>query len=610
MLTLCKTALIIKRFTIYRWGRRKDKMAAAKTKRINIKLLLRLWKYLGRYKKGLFFAIFLSVLSNTLSLLGPMLSGLAIDEVTAGTGAVNFSKVFFYCGLMIGFYVLSSALSYTLSTVMINITQKVVVAMRRDIFNKMAELPVPWFDNFQAGDIISRFSYDIDTIAASLSSDTVQIFSSVITVVGSFILMLLISPKLLIIFIVTIPVSILTTRAIASKVRPLFRRRSEKLGEMNGYAEEMIGGHKTIKAYGTEESVIKRFNKKNDEASEAYYRAEYYGTLSGPSMNFINNISISLVSLFGVLLYLTGGITLGNVSSFTLYSRKFSGPINEFANILNEFQSSFAAAERVFKIMDEKPEPADKDGAAVLPETTGRVSMENVTFSYKPGNPVLKDVSFEAPAGKTIAIVGPTGGGKTTLINLLMRFYEPESGMICIDGRDIRDMTRKSLRLSYSMVLQDTWLFYGSVYDNIAYSKEGATAAEVEAAAKAAKIDGFIATLPGGYNSIIDEEGMNISKGQKQLITIARAMLSDAKMLILDEATSNVDTRTERLIQGAMLELMKGKTCFVIAHRLSTIVNADIIFVVKNGQIIEKGTHAELINRNSYYSELYMAQFE
>ena len=585
-------------------------MAASKNKRNNITIMLRLWKYLGRYKNGLFFAIFLSVLSNTLALLGPMLSGLAIDEVTAGKGAVDFSKVFFYCGLMAGFYVVSSALSYALSVIMINITQKVVVSLRRDVFNKMADLSVSWFDNVQAGDIISRFSYDIDTIAASLSSDTVQIFSSIITVVGSFILMLLISPNLLIIFVVTIPVLVIITRAIALKVRPLFKRRSEKLGEMNGYAEEIIAGHKTVKAYGAEESVIKQFNDKNAEASDAYYSAEYYGTLSGPSMNFINNICISLVSLFGVLLFLRGGITLGNVSAFTLYSRKFSGPINEFANILSEFQSSFAAAERVFKIIDEMPEPADKAGAAELPETKGEVSMEQVNFSYKPGRQVLKDVSFEAPGGKTIAIVGPTGGGKTTLINLLMRFYEPESGRICIDGRDIRDITRKSLRLAYSMVLQDTWLFCGSVYDNIAYSKEGATAAEVETAAKAAKIDGFIATLPEGYNSIIDEEGMNISKGQKQLITIARAMLSDAKMLILDEATSNVDTRTERLIQGAMLELMKGKTCFVIAHRLSTIVNADIILVVKDGQIIERGTHVELIRRNSYYSQLYKAQFE
>lgn len=578
-------------------------------KRDNKTILIRLWKYLSQHKRKLLFAITLSIASNLFSLLGPMLSGRAIDALI-GPGQVDFYSIFLYAGLMAGFYVLSSIFAYALSKLMISVSQSVVVTLRRDLFNKIADLPVSYFDNVQTGDILSRISYDIDTIASSLSTDCIQIFASIVTVVGSFILMLTISPILVLVFVVTIPVSILTTRYLSKRVRPLFRDRSKKLGEMNGYAEEIITGHKTIKAYHAEKSIISEFEEKNRLAAEAYYRADYYGTMAGPTMNFINNISIVLVSIFGVLLYLYNFITIGNISSFTLYSRKFSGPINEFANILAELQSSLSAAERVFKIIDEDSEKADKENAFALGIAEGNVRMEDVNFSYVEGKPVLNDISFEALKGKTIAIVGPTGCGKTTIISLLMRFYDHSSGSITIDDHDIFDLTRQSVRKAYSMVLQDTWLFSGTIYDNIAYAKSSAIMDEVQAVAKAAHIDSYISALPDGYNTILDEEGMNISKGQKQLITIARAMLVDANMLILDEATSNVDTRTELNIRQAMLQLMENKTCFVIAHRLSTIINADLILVMNSGHIVEQGRHNDLLQRKGYYSELFHAQFE
>lgn len=577
-------------------------------KRDNKAILLRLWKYLSRFKVKIIIAIFISIASNLFGLLGPLLAGNAIDAMV-GVGQVEFEKVFLYAGLMAGFFILSSIFTYILSRLMISVAQGVVVALRRDFFNKMTELPVSYFDNMQTGDIISRVSYDIDTVASSLSTDIVQIFASIITVVGSFILMLIISPLLVLVFVVTIPVSIFMTRYLAKRVRPLFRQRAQKLGEMNGYAEEIITGHKTIKAYNAEKNVIDLFSNRNEEAVKAYYKADYYGTMVGPTMNFINNISIALVSLLGVVFYLFGMMTIGNISSFTMYSRKFAGPINEFANILSELQSSLSAAERVFKVIDEPAEKADVLNAQNLDNVAGNVGMEKVNFSYVEGKPVLKDIDFHASKGKTVAIVGATGCGKTTLISLLMRFYDPSAGIITIDDNDVLQLTRQSVRKAYSMVLQDTWLFSGTVYENIAYAKPDAGREEIERVAKAARISEFISALPLGYDTIIDEEGMNISKGQKQLITIARAMLVGANMLILDEATSNVDTRTELDIRQAMLELMFDKTCFVIAHRLSTIVSADLILVMDAGQIVEQGKHEELLASKGFYYNLFNAQF-
>ena len=574
------------------------------------KVLLRLWTYLYAHKWMSLGAVLLTVGSNLLALLGPMLSGRAIDAIGVEPGQADFPTIFLYCGLMVAFYAVSSLLSYILSILMIQLSQKIVYQMRQQVFNRLTELPVGYFDTHQTGDIVSRISYDIDTVNASLSNDLVQIAASVITVVGSFLMMVLISPVLVLVFAVTIPMSILFTRYMTRKVRPLFHMRSVRLGELNGFVEENITGQKTTKAYHQEETMISRFDEKNKAAVDSYYNADYYGGMTGPSVNFINNLSLAFVSIFGAILYLWGHLSIGDLSSFVLYSRRFSGPINEAANILSELQSACAAAERVFRLIDEEPEPADAPGAVEAVHVRGDVAMDHVHFGYDPDKTIIHDLSLHAPPGGLTAIVGPTGAGKTTLINLLMRFYDPQSGSITLDGRDIRQITRKSLRLSYAMVLQDTWLFTGTIFDNLAYGKKDAKLEDVQAAAKAARIHRYIMSLPQGYDTVLDESGMNISQGQKQLLTIARAMLLDAKMLILDEATSNVDTRTELQIQAAMRELMKDKTCFVIAHRLSTIQNADNILVVRDGDIVEQGTHRQLMERGGFYASLYNSQFQ
>ena len=580
-----------------------------KTRMKKTAILSRLLPYLLRYKMLLITCILLSIGGNLLALAGPYVSGLAVDAMELGTGRVDFSSVGFYSVLMVLLYIASAVLSYALTRLMIVISRRVVNTMRRDVFNKLTELPVGYFDTNQTGDILSRISYDIDTINTSLSNDIVQVFASVVTVVGALAMMLAISPVLVLVFVVTVPLSFLLTKKITGFTRPLFRKRSAKLGELNGFVEEMISGQKTLRAYSQEEHTIEKLDRQNDETVEAYYKADYYGSLVGPSVNFVNNLSLSLVSFFGAILYLGGAISIGNISSFVLYSRKFSGPINEVANIVGELQSAFSAAERVFRLLDEPPEPADTANAVDLRAVGGEVELAHVNFGYTPDRQIIKDLSLHVPKGALIAIVGPTGAGKTTIINLLMRFYDVDSGEIRLDGRPVRDLTRRSLRLNYSMVLQDTWLFSGTVFENIAYGSETATRADVERVCRACGIHEYIMTLPEGYDTVLDDDGSNISKGQKQLMTIARAMLLDASLLILDEATSNVDTRTEQRIQKAMRTLMADKTCFVIAHRLSTIRNADMILVVRDGEIVERGTHDSLMAQDSFYKQLYNAQF-
>ncbi len=588
----------------------KEKMQAQFTKGKGEKrhILLRLGRYLWQFKGWLFLAILLSISSNLLSLAGPMYSGYAVDAMV-GKGQVNMERVIYCCEIMIVLYLVSAALAYILNLVMLQITKRIVSTMRSNIFDRLMRLPVSFFDTHAAGDIISRITYDVDTINTSLSNDVVSLAASFITVIGSLVMMLLISPPLVLIFVVTVPLTIFFIKKLTGLTRPLFRARSGKLGELNGFIEEMLAGQKSLKAYHQEVNTIGKFQAKNEEAVDAYYRADYMGSMVGPSVNLVNNISLALVTIFGAIRFIFGQMTLGNISSFVLYSRKFSGPINESANIMSELQSALAAAERVFRLLDETEEVADSTDAKVLTDIYGDVELSHVSFGYTKDHTIIHDLSLHAEPGKLIAIVGPTGAGKTTIINLLMRFYDIDSGKITIDGNDITKVTRDSLRRAFAMVLQDTWLFHGTIYENIAYGKPDATLEDVKRVCEAARIHNYIMRLPKQYDTVLTDDGRNISKGQKQLLTIARAMLLYAHMLILDEATSNVDTRTELQIQEAMLELMKDKTCFVIAHRLSTIQNADCILVVKEGEVIEQGTHDELMEKRGFYRSLYDSQF-
>ena len=573
-------------------------------------LLRRLWRYLGRNRLLLVLALLLSLTSSLLALYGPKLSGTAINAIDLGEGKVDLDTVVRCAALMGVFYIVSAGLTYLLNIVMIRLSRRVSKQMRHDVFERLSALPVSYFDRFQTGDIISTITYDVDTVNQSLSTDLLQILQSVVTVTVSFAMMLSIAPQLVLIFLITIPITIVFTRWQTKRVRPLFRRRSARLGQLNGFVEEMLNGQKTIRAYGREDAVLQEFDKKNDAAVEAYTVAETNGTITGPSVNCINNLSLALVCVFGSVLFLRGKVGLGDLSSFVQYSRKFSGPINEIANIIAELQSAFAAAERVFTLIDAQPEAPDAADAQELTDVQGDVRFEAVDFAYDPGKPIIQGLNLHAAPGSLTAIVGPTGAGKTTIINLLMRFYDVQGGAVLVDGKDIRTLTRASLRKAFTMVLQDTWLFHGTIFDNIAYGKPGATMDEVVAAAKAAHIHSYISRLPQGYNTLLSDNGTSISKGQKQLLTIARAMLLDAHMLILDEATSNVDTQTEQQIQAAMRKLMQGKTCFVIAHRLSTIRSADHILVLDGGQVVEQGTHDTLMAQKGFYHRLYQAQFD
>ena len=586
-----------------------DRRAFA-AKKVNVKYTLkRLLSYL-KPTMPLFIAVFLgNLLSVVTSLLGPYVCGLAVGEIRAD-GTTDFNAITYYCILLAAVYIASEVINYATTVGMAYVARKMTGAMRADLFKRLVNLPVGYFDTRQAGDVISVLSYDIDTVGASLANDVILVLKSAVLVVGSLAMMLVIAAPLVLVFAVTIPLSLILTRVLAKKVQPLYRRRSAELGALNGFAEEVLSGQKTTKAYNREAEILCRFEEKNQSANKAYTSAEYYGTISGPCVNLINNLSLTLISVLGALMFAFGwgGVGIRQISSFVLYSRKFSGPINEIANVIGEFQSSVAAAERVFKVLDEEEEQLRAEGAEELTDVRGEVELKNVSFGYVEGKPVLKNFSLKAESGDIIAIVGKTGAGKTTVINLLMRFYDADAGEILIDGRDIRTLTRSSLRGAYTMVLQDTWLFAGSVYENLAYGAENVTREQVEEVCKKARIHSFIARLPQGYDTYLADNAVNISKGQKQLLTIARAMLSPAPVLILDEATSNVDTRTERIIQAAMTELMRGKTCFVIANRLSTIEHADKIIVMENGNAVEQGTHAQLMAKEGAYFRLYTSQ--
>ena len=571
--------------------------------------LRRLLSYIARYRAVVILLLVLCFAANILALLGPSLAGSAIHEAEAGIGKVNFERVWYYAKWMLLCYLASSAMIIGINILMMHISKRVAGQMRSDAAAKIMRLPVRYFDRSKTGDILSRVFYDVDVVSTCIATNLTSILTNVVTIVGSFIMMVYISPVLVIVVLAAIPASVWFTAHMRKKTQPRYKERSKKYGALNGFAEELLTGQKTVQAYAYTDRAKEKFAAVNDDAVEGYYDAEYQGCAISPTINFISNASLALIAMFGTLLYMFGHVSLAQISSFILYSRKFSGPVDEISSVINELFSALAAAERVFQLLDEEEEQPDAPGAVELTDVKGEVELDHVSFGYVPGKPVLHDLSFKAEPGQMVAIVGPTGAGKTTIINLLMRFYDPEAGSIRLDGRDIREYTRESLRRSYAMVLQDTWVFRGTLFENIAYGKENATMEEVVAAAKAAHIHSFILQLPEGYNTVITEDGGNISKGQKQLLTIARAMLYDAKVLILDEATSNVDTGTERLVQKAMRELMQDKTCFVIAHRLSTIEHADRILVLEGGDVVEQGTHEQLLAAEGLYKKLYVSQF-
>lgn len=509
----------------------------------------------------------------------------------------------------LGLYALSAIFNFVQSFVLASITQKTVYRMRNEVKDKLNRLPISFYDKYTHGEILSRVTNDIDTISNTLQQSLAQILSSLVQVVAVLIMMLSISPILTLVTIFTLPVIILITTIVAKHSQKHFARNQAELGNINGHIEEMYTGHKIIAAYGREEAAIEKFDQINQRLYTAGWKSQFVSSLIMPLTHLVNNIGYLLICVLGGLLSTRGIIDLGGIVAFTQYSRQFTYPIVQVTNIFNILQATAAAAERVFEILDEPEERPDDEGAAEIADPKGYVEFKNVKFGYSPDKILINNMNIKVEPGQTIAIVGPTGAGKTTLVNLLMRFYEINGGQILIDGTDITKLKRSNLRGMFGMVLQDSWLFNGTIRDNIAYGREDATEEEIIQSAKIAYVDHFVCTLPKGYNTVINEEASNISHGQKQLITIARAVLSDPAILILDEATSNVDTRTELLIQKAMNKLMKGRTSFVIAHRLSTIKNADLILVMKQGDIIEQGTHSDLMKQNGFYAELYNSQF-
>lgn len=511
--------------------------------------------------------------------------------------------------LMLGLYLLSALFSYVMAYIMSSVSQETVYTMRNDVKEKLDRLPLKYFDQRTHGEILSRVTNDMDNIANTLQQSLTQLITSVVTVVGIFIMMLSISPLMTLIAFFTLPASVVLTLLVTKYSQKYFAQQQKYLGELNGHVEEMFSGHKIVKAFGGEADSVERFKEINDRLYRVGWKAQFMSGVIFPALNFVNNIGYVLVCVVGGILVTRRAIAIGDIQAFIQYMRQFTQPIIQVANIANVLQSTVASAERVFEILDEEEQLPEKENAVLLPFPRGRVSFEHVSFAYREDAPLMDDLNIQVEAGQTVAIVGPTGAGKTTLVNLIMRFYEVQGGRITVDGVDITDLRRSDLRAMFGMVLQDTWLFNGTIRDNIAYGREGASAQEVVQAAQAAHAHHFIMTLPEGYDTVLNEEASNISQGQKQLLTIARAILADPPVLILDEATSNVDTRTEVLIQKAMAGLMEGRTSFVIAHRLSTIRDADLILVMNHGAIVEQGSHKELLDRGGFYAELYNSQF-
>ncbi|GMQ64245.1 ABC transporter ATP-binding protein [Vallitalea maricola] len=580
--------------------------------------LKRLLGYLKPRRVSLIFVVIMAICSTIFTILAPKIMGKATTrlfndfmEIIKGVpnASVNFDAIWNILLVLGILYILSSLFSFIMQFTMASVVQKTVFTIREDVSRKLTKLPLKYYDSRTHGEILSRVTNDIDNISNTLQQSVIQLITSIITIVGVIVMMLTISPLLTLITITTLPLSIIITKNIAKKSQKYFKSQQEIIGNLNGHVEEMYTGHKIVKAYGHEKKSIKEFKEINDKLYEAGWKAQFISGIIMPMMSFVNNLGYVFVCIAGGILMIKKSIQLGDIQAFIQYSRSFGQPIVQTANIANIIQSTIASAERVFEVLDEEEEIPDKKNPVQIDNLQGNVRFNQVDFGYKEDVTLINNMNIDVKKGQTVAIVGPTGAGKTTLVNLLMRFYELKDGTISIDGVNINDLRRSDLRNLFGMVLQDTWLFKGTIRDNIAYGKEGASEEEIIRATKAAHADHFIRTLPEGYDTVLNEEANNISQGQKQLLTIARAILANPLILILDEATSSVDTRTEIYIQKAMESLMKGRTSFVIAHRLSTIKDADMILVMNNGDIIEKGNHQELLEFNGFYAELYNSQF-
>ncbi|MCI1591102.1 MAG: ABC transporter ATP-binding protein/permease [Heyndrickxia oleronia] len=578
--------------------------------------LWRLLSYLKPFRNRLIAVIAAAIMSTIFMIAGPKIMGNAITKLFEGiygklTGVpgaeIDFGAVGQLLLLLAGLYVISSLFSYIQQYLMSIVAQKTVYQLREDVNQKLEKLPLKYYDGRANGETLSRVTNDVDLIGSTLQQSATQFITSIVTIVGIIIMMLTISPLLTLISIISLPLSIFVIRPVLKRSQKHFMDQQRSLGQLNGHIEEMYTGHQVVKAFGHERKAIAQFDEVNEELYQAGRKAQFISGIIMPMMFFIGNLSYVLISIIGGILVIKRSISIGDIQAFITYSRQFTQPITQTANIANIIQSTVAAAERVFELLDEEEEiPESK--VASLTEAKGAVTFEHVDFGY--GKDLLiKDMNIDVKPGQTVAIVGPTGAGKTTLINLLMRFYELNGGKIKIDGIDTREISREDLRTTFGMVLQDTWLFNGTIKENLVYGKIGATDEEIYQAAKAARADHFIRTLPEGYDTVLNEEASNISQGQKQLLTIARAILADPPIMILDEATSSVDTRTELLIQQAMNRLMEDRTSFVIAHRLSTIRDADLILVMNQGKVIEQGTHQDLLEVDGFYADLYNSQF-
>jgi ATP-binding cassette subfamily B protein len=537
--------------------------------------------------------------------LAEMLSGM---QLTPGAG-VDYSEIARILGTLAAAYVLSALFGWAQAYMMAGIAQHTMYRLREDVDLKLARLPLKYFDGHPHGDVLSRVTNDIDNISTTLQQSLTQLITASLTIVGVLIMMFTISPLLALISLVAVPISLGVTVVIATRAQKQFAAQWERTGDVDGYIEEMFSGHTIVKVFGKRRRAIERFDELNEGLYQASFRAQFISGTIQPSMMFISNLNYVAIAVIGGIRVANGTLSLGDVTAFIQYARMFTQPITQTASIMNVLQSAVASAERVFELLDEPEEEPDLSTPEVLATTKGHIVLDDISFRYLPESPLIEDLNLDVPAGETVAIVGPTGAGKTTLVNLLMRFYEIDRGRITIDGLDTRQMTRNGLRRLFGMVLQDPWLFRGTIRENIAYGREGARGEEIEAAARAARLDHYVRTLPDGYETVIDDDATNVSQGEKQLLTIARAFLADPQILILDEATSSVDTRTEVLIQEGMAELMQGRTSFVIAHRLSTIRSAHTILVMNRGAIVEQGNHEQLLGRRGFYYDLYHSQF-